>query len=90
MLKSRRLTHVDAGLQVTRQRRRVSRARLRGLGAARHRIRNVALGATTVVLVGAGLAFATTRVFDDNQVGTQYANGLQISSDQVLKPLGDR
>jgi len=36
------------------------------------------------------MAFGTTVVFGDNQVGTQYSNGLQISSDQIIKPIGDR
>jgi YVTN family beta-propeller protein len=50
----------------------------------------VAVGASAVVLAGAGLAYATTTVFGDNQVGTQYPNGIQVSSDQIIKPLGDR
>ncbi|HET7048528.1 MAG TPA: alkaline phosphatase family protein [Solirubrobacteraceae bacterium] len=29
-------------------------------------------------------------MFGDNQVGTQYANGIQVSDDQIIKPLGDR
>jgi YVTN family beta-propeller protein len=33
---------------------------------------------------------ATTRIFGDNQVGTQYPNGLQVSDDQIIKPIGDR
>jgi YVTN family beta-propeller protein len=90
MLRSRRATHVDAGLQVTRRRRRVSRVRLAVVGGAGHRLRNVALLATTVVFAGAGLTYASTKVFGDNQVGTQYANGIQVSDDQIIKPLGDR
>jgi YVTN family beta-propeller protein len=50
----------------------------------------VAVGATTVVLAGAGLAYASTQVFGHNQVGTTYANGIQVSDDQIIKPLGDR
>src|SRR5246127_5408921 len=90
MLRSRRANRVDVGLQVTRQRRRVSRTRLGGFGGAGHRLRIVALGATAIVLAGAGLTYASTRAFDNNQVGTQYANGIQISDDQIIKPLGDR
>jgi YVTN family beta-propeller protein len=36
------------------------------------------------------MAFGTTVVFGDNQVGTQYSNGIQVSSDQIIKPIGDR
>ena len=77
-------------MQVTRQRRRASRV---GLGVFRrtsHRRRIVALGATAVVLAGAGLSYASTVGFGDNQVGTQYSNGIQVSDDQIINPLGDR
>ena len=90
MLRSRTTNRVDVGVHVTRQRRRASRVRLGVFGGARHRLRIVALGATAVVLAGAGLTYASTRLFGDNQVGTQYANGIQVSSDQIIKPLGDR
>jgi YVTN family beta-propeller protein len=36
------------------------------------------------------MAYATTVVFGDNQVGTQYRNGIQVSDDQIIKPIGDR
>jgi YVTN family beta-propeller protein len=89
MLKSRRSTHVESGVQVTRQRRRVSR-RFRIFGGASRRLRFVAVGATTFVLAGAGLSYASTVIFGQNQVGTQYANGIQVSDDQIIHPLGDR
>ena len=72
-----------AGVQVTRRRRRVSRA----FGGARAMI---AAGAIAVLLAGAGVTYATTEVFGHNQVGTEYANGIQVSDDQIIKPLGDR
>jgi YVTN family beta-propeller protein len=59
------------------------------LGGTGHR-RIVALGATAVVLAGAGLAYASTEGFGHNQVGTEYANGIMVSDDQIIKPLGDR
>ena len=90
MLRSRRSTHVEPGVQVTRQRRRVSRVRLRIFGGASRRLRFVAVGATTLVLAGAGLSYASTVIFGQNQVGTQYANGIQVSDDQIINPLGDR
>src|SRR3954447_16383402 len=76
---SRSTDRVDEeGLQVTRQRRRVGPRRM------------VAVGAAAVVLVGAAATYASTAVFGHNQVGTTYANGIQVSSDQIVKPLGDR
>src|SRR5690348_10838902 len=68
-----------APTQVTRRRRRAGR-----------RPRIVALGGAAVVLAGAGATYASTVGFGHNQVGTQYANGLQISDDQIIQPLGDR
>ena len=71
----------DERVQVTR--RRAARAPGRRRAA-------VAAGAVAVLLAGAGVTYATTAVFGQNQVGTEYANGLQVSSDQILKPLGER
>src|SRR3954468_13549268 len=69
-------------MQVTRRRQRGSRA------GRRRRI--VAVSATAVILAGAGLTYASTVGFGHNQVGTEYANGIQVSDDQVIKPPGDR
>lgn len=66
--------------------KQVQRARVQ---VARRR-RLVALCATAVVLAGAGLTYASTVGFGNNQVGTEYANGIQVSDDQIIKPLGDR
>jgi YVTN family beta-propeller protein len=41
-------------------------------------------------LLGGGIATASTLALGDQQVGTQYSGGLQISSDQMIKPIGDR
>jgi hypothetical protein len=73
-----RFSGTDA--QVTRRRRHVSS----------HRRPLVAIGTTVVVLAAAGIAYASTQVFGQNQVGTEYANGIQVSDDQIIKPLGDR
>jgi YVTN family beta-propeller protein len=43
-----------------------------------------------MALAGAGTAYATTKAFGHNRVGTEYPQGLQISDDQILKPLGER
>ena len=72
-------------MHVTRQRvpDRPTLSRRRGF--------RLAVAATTALVVaGGGVAYASTTVFDHNQVGTQYANGLQVSADQVISPLGDR
>src|ERR687887_2488478 len=78
------------GMQVTRQRRRVGRARFRVFGGTGHPRRIVAVGAAAVVLVGAAATYASTEVFGHNQVGTEYANGIQVSDDQIVKPIGER
>jgi diguanylate cyclase (GGDEF)-like protein len=70
-------------VQVTRQRGRVSKP-----SHVRRAI--VAVGASAIVLVSAGVAYATTDIFGRNQVGTEYASGIQVSDDQIIKPLGDR
>ena len=77
-------------MQVTRQRRRTSRIRLGVFGRISHRPRLVAVGATAVVLAGAGVTYASTQVFGHNRVGTEYSNGIQVSDDQIIKPIGDR
>jgi YVTN family beta-propeller protein len=50
----------------------------------------VLAGTAAVLIAGAGTAFGTTDVFGHNQVGTQYPNGIQVSDDQIIKPIGDR
>src|ERR671934_2312847 len=70
-----------AGVDVTRRRRPVSRGRRR---------RIIGVGATAVILAGVGVTYASTVGFGHNQVGTTYSNGIQVSDDQVIKPIGDR
>src|SRR5215470_8648371 len=78
---SRKANSLDGvGMQVTRRRRRQTGRRLRVL----------VVGAAVLVLAAAGLTYASTEGFGDNQVGTEYANGIQVSDDQIIKPLGDR
>jgi YVTN family beta-propeller protein len=79
-----------ASPQVRRRRRRVAKARLRVLGGTGRRPRVVALGAAAAVLAGAGVTYASTVDFGENQVGTEYPNGIQVSGNQIVKPLGDR
>src|SRR5215467_1866996 len=79
------------GMQVTRQRRKVPRVRLGLPDRAGGRLRIVVAGTAAVLIVGGGMtAYASTVGFGDNQVGTQYKNGIQVSDDQIIKPIGDR
>ncbi len=75
-------------MHVVRQRKRATGLRS-GL-LERRRLRLVLAGTSALAVIGSGAAFGTTEMFADHQVGQQYANGLQISSNQVLAPLGDR
>lgn len=50
----------------------------------------VAAGCTFAVLGGAGIAAASTFPFGQQQVGSKDDKGEQISSNQVIKPIGDR
>src|SRR4051794_32420360 len=78
-------------MQVTRQRRGARGGPSGGPRGTGRRLRVVAAGATAaVVLAGGGTAYASTKAFGHNTVGTEYSHGLQISSDQILAPLGER
>ena len=78
-----------SGTQVTR-RRRASGTRLGALSRGKRRPqRLIAAGVTAVVLVSAGVTLADPGS-DQNQVGTQYRNGIQVSDNQIIQPLGDR
>jgi len=46
-------------------------------------------GAVALAVTG-GVAYGTTVGFGNNLVGNEYPDGLQISSNQILKPLGER
>ncbi|HEX2893835.1 MAG TPA: bifunctional YncE family protein/alkaline phosphatase family protein, partial [Marmoricola sp.] len=70
------------------QRKRVAGVRSGLLG--QRRLRLALVGTAALALVGTGAAYGTTTIFGQNQVGTEYPNGLQVSSDQIIKPLGDR
>jgi YVTN family beta-propeller protein len=49
-----------------------------------------ALAGGLALAITGGVAYGTTVGFGNNLVGNEYADGLQISSNQVLKPLGER
>ena len=58
--------------------------------SGRGRRRAVVAGAAAVLLAGAGVTYASSEIFGHNQVGTEYPDGLQVSDNQLLKPLGER
>ncbi|TDO58917.1 phosphoesterase family protein [Kribbella sp. VKM Ac-2571] len=72
-------------MQVTRRRRHAERP-----GLLRRRIPLVTAGTTAVAVVLAGSAVASTRQFGYDQVGQVTDKGQVVSSDQYIKPLGDR
>src|SRR6478735_7594718 len=76
-------------MQVNRQRRSGSAAAPERRRTTR-RVRVAAAGTAALTIVGGGIATAATGGFGNHTVGTQYANGLQISDNQVIKPIGDR
>src|SRR5215467_10300111 len=79
-------------MQVARQRRLEPRVYHRLIGRMSRRSRLVVAGAAAIAIVGtgSGLAYASTQVFGNNRVGTEYPNGIQVSDNQIIKPLGDR
>jgi YVTN family beta-propeller protein len=78
-------------MQVTRKRReKFSRLHNGRWNLPGRRLYVVAAGAAALLAVSGGLAFGTTLVFGDNQVGTQYPSGIQVSDDQIINPIGDR
>ena len=74
-------------MQVTRRRRRVPKIHHRLLA---DRVRTVVVLTTAIALAGAGAGYASTRGFGHRQVGNRYPDGIQVSDDQVVKPIGDR
>src|SRR5215467_13221926 len=79
-------------MQVTRQRQHEPRVYSRLFNRVGHRGRLVIAGAAAIAIAGtgSGLAFGSTLGFGHNEVGTEYSNGIQVSDDQIIKPIGDR
>ena len=78
-------------MQVTRRRREVSNVRPGFRKWIGRRLRIVVAGTAAILAVGGGMAaYGSTVGFGDNQVGTQYPNGIQVSDDQIINPIGDR
>ena len=79
-------------MRVTRERREVPSLGtwLLDRSAAGRRTRFIVATTAALTVVCGGVAAASTTVFGHNQVGTEYAEGLQVSADQVIKPIGER
>ena len=75
-------------MHVVHQRKRVEGVRSGLLGRPRTRL--VLAATAALAVIGTGAAYGTTTILRENKVGQEYPNGLQISSDQILKPLGER
>ena len=58
-------------------------------GLVRKRSVGVIAGGVALAVTG-GVAYGTTVGFGANLVGQEYGDGLQISSNQIIKPLGER
>lgn len=70
---------------------RVTRNRVEKV-AGRHVSRHlmaITAGSLALVVTG-GIAYGSTNGFGENLVGTDYAGGKQISSNQLIKPIGQR
>lgn len=74
-------------MQVTRRRRRDGKGSSSPL---RRRVPLVTAGTTAVAVALAGTAVASTTGFGHDQVGQVTDKGQVISSDQYIKPIGDR
>ena len=79
-------------MQVTRQRRHDPKVRRGLFGRPGRRVRLVIAGAAAVALAGtgSGIAYASTRGLGTDQVGQTTNQGLVVSSDQIIKPIGDQ
>ena len=75
-------------MQVTRKRRAVGKLRL---PAGRNaRIVMATSAAALLLLTGTGIAYASTAIFGDDQVGTTVSQGLVVSDNQIVNPHGTR
>jgi YVTN family beta-propeller protein len=77
-------------MQVTRRRRRVEKDHSGLLGRRIGRIPLVAGTAAVVVAAGTGIGWAQTVQFGTDQVGQLTDQGLVVSSDQYINPIGER
>ena len=71
------------------RRRRTPAATTRGAHLGRTG-RIAVTGIAALAVAGSGVAYASTTVFGKHHVGSTYSAGLQVSSDQVVQPVGQR
>jgi 40-residue YVTN family beta-propeller repeat len=71
-------------------RRRQSRLHSLTSFAKGHRALAITATGCALALLGGGIASASTIAFGSEQVGSQYKNGEQIASNQMIRPIGDR
>jgi len=80
-------------MQVTRHRKRTEKNRT-GLrdrrGDRRGRVAKLTAITFAVAAAGSGIGFADTQQFGTDQVGQVTDQGLVVSSDQYINPIGDR
>ncbi|MEV6865250.1 alkaline phosphatase family protein [Streptosporangium subroseum] len=76
-------------MHVTRQRVEKDRPGLFS-GPTGRRIHLLAAATTALVVAGGGIAYASTAMFGTDQVGQTTKNGLVVSSDQYINPIGER
>jgi YVTN family beta-propeller protein len=76
-------------MKVTRQ-RRVPEPRAGSVSRTHRRVRIALTSTVALTVAGGGIAYAATDAFGNHTVGTQYADGLQVSDNQVIKPIGTR
>ncbi len=64
--------------------------RQRRVAPTRRRVPRTIAATVALTVAGTGIAYASSDIFGNQQVGTEYAGGLQVSDNQVIKPIGDR
>jgi YVTN family beta-propeller protein len=78
-------------MQVKRQRRSKRKFALpRRFGKIKVSAFTAGAAAVALVVTGTGLAFASTNGFGTDEVGQTTKQGLVVSDDQIINPIGDR
>ena len=78
-------------MQVKRQRKRDGKSKLPGrFGGTKVRVVTAGSAAAVLVLTGTGIAVGSTIGFGTDQVGQTTKQGLVVSDNQIIKPIGDR
>ena len=75
-------------MQVTRKRRAVGKLRLPA--GRKTRVVMATSAAALLLLTGTGIAYASSAIFGDDQVGTTVSQGLVVSDNQIINPYGTR